>query len=259
MLLMRFVDYINWVFEARFIQKLTNFKCIFFEGLFERIKYSNWVLLCMLKVLFKKINQILKQSLLSFNRIYLRWVERPKLQGKGFCLQSWKVRLYFFVLQMTVVNYRLLARRQRSEVAQEERSVLHRTQTEKIHDHVRGGVEGDAFPLPLSEVVQNHSLLAQGGLREAEFVLLAVACDEVAHLRKAVLADSQLHFLSDSALQIEGQQRTLGGKAFVTECKQWSLLQNTFHLFAKAKQTREIFRVILNDVLNQLWFDLLLN
>lgn len=120
---------------------------------------------------------------------------------------------------MAVVNYGLLARRQRSEVAQEERSVLHRAQTEKVHDHAGSRVEGSAFPLPLSEVVQSHSLLAQSGLGEAEFVLLGLARDEVAHLRKAVFTDGQLHFLPDSTLQVEGEQRTLGGEAFVTECK----------------------------------------
>ena len=137
---------------------------------------------------------------------------------------------------MAVVNYHLFTQRQCSEVADEERSVVHRTQPEKVHDDAGSRVEGSALPFPLFEVVQSYSLLSQCGLGEAEFILFGLARDEMAHLRKTLLADGQLYFLPDSVLQIEGEQRTLRSEAFVAECKQGRLFQYTFYFFAKPKE-----------------------
>jgi hypothetical protein len=60
-------------------------------------------------------------------------------------------------------------------------------------------------------------------------------------------------------LQIEGEQRTLRSEAFVAECEQGRLFQYTFYFFAKPKEAWEIFRVILNKIIEYIGLRCLLD
>jgi hypothetical protein len=198
-------------------------------------------------VLGEEVDELLQEARLVPRKLRLDGVVAPQPQRERAHPRAGEHGRDLAVLQVAVVQQRLP--RPRPRAPQQKGRVLERTQPEEVDHRRLPGGQRETVPAPVGEGVQGDALLAQGGLREAEFVLLGLARDQVPHAREGLLGRHQRHLCARPLGEEEGQQCALRREAFVAEAEQLALPQHLPQLLAVRQQTRKVFAVILDYVI----------